>query len=64
MPIGKVNATINSTDAVDDPPTLIRVDKTKGRRKVKNVFLDDRGFPDVSDDYDSLLHEINGGPVL
>ena len=64
MPIGEVNATFDSSDAAGDPPTLIRVDKTKGRRKVKNVFLDDRGFPDVSDDYDSLLHDIDGGPVL
>ncbi len=51
--------------APDVPPPLpIRVEKTKGRRKVKNVFIDDRGFPDVSDDFDKLLHNINGGLVL
>jgi hypothetical protein len=26
--------------------------------------LDDRGFPDQSDEYDHLLHSIDGGPVL
>jgi hypothetical protein len=31
---------------------------------LQNVFLDDRGFPDQSDDYDLLLHNIDGGPVL
>jgi hypothetical protein len=31
---------------------------------VKNVFVDNRGFPDVSDDFDTLLHNINDGPVL
>ena len=64
MPIGAANAAIDSSDAAGDAQTMIRVDKTKGRRKVKNLFLDDRGFPDVSDDYDSLLHTIDGGPIL
>jgi hypothetical protein len=31
---------------------------------MKNVFVDDRGFPDISDAYDTLLHNVNGGPVL
>ena len=38
--------------------------KPKRRRKSSNVFLDDRGFPDQSDEYDHLLHSIDGGPVL
>ena len=38
--------------------------KPKRRRKSDNVFLDDRGFPDQSDEYDHLLYSIGGGPVL
>jgi len=26
--------------------------------------MDDRGFPDQSDDYDTLLHNADGGPIL
>jgi hypothetical protein len=29
-----------------------------------NVFLDDRGFKDLSDNYDHVLHNIDGGPIL
>ena len=36
--------------------------KSKHSRKLQNVFLDDQGFPDQSDDYDQLLHSIDGGP--
>jgi hypothetical protein len=46
------------------PPSPIRVDKTKGQHKVKNVFVEDRGFLDVSNNFDMMLHNINGGPVL
>ena len=43
----------------------IRVaDKSKWRRRIKNVFIDDRGFPDQYDEFDVLLHNIDGGPVL
>jgi hypothetical protein len=47
------------------PGTPIRVaPKAKSRRQIKNVFIDDQGFPDQSDDFDVLLHNIDGGPVL
>ena len=26
--------------------------------------MDDRGFPDQSDEYDTLLHNVDGGPIL
>jgi hypothetical protein len=43
----------------------IRVDpKPKRRKRLQNVFLNDRGFPDQSNDYDHVLHGVNGGPVL
>ena len=38
--------------------------KLKRHRKLQNVFLDDRGFPDQSNEYNHLLHSIDGGPVL
>ena len=38
--------------------------KPKRRKRLNNVFLDDRGFQDVSDDYDHVLHNIDGGPIL
>ena len=38
--------------------------KPKQHKRLQNVFLDDRGFPDQSDYYDHVLHDINGGPVL
>ena len=50
----------------DKPPSSpIRVaPKAKCRRRIKNVFIDNRGFPDQSDEFDVLLHNIDGGPVL
>ena len=45
--------------------TPIRVaPKAKQRKRLQNVFLDNRGFPDLSDNFDHLLHNIDGGPVL
>jgi hypothetical protein len=38
--------------------------KSKCRRRIKNVFIDARGFPNQSDKFDVLLHNIEGGPVL
>ncbi len=29
-----------------------------------NVFIDNRGFPNQLDEFDTLLHNIDGGPVL
>ncbi len=38
--------------------------KPKRRKSLQNVFLDDRGFPDQSHDYNTLLHSVDGGPIL
>jgi hypothetical protein len=38
--------------------------KAKRCKRLLNVFLDDRGFLDQSDDYNILLHGIDGGPIL
>ncbi len=36
--------------------------KNKGHRWLWNVFVDDQGFPDQSDKYDMLLHNITVDP--
>jgi hypothetical protein len=36
----------------------------KSRQKSCNIFYNDLGFPDQSDDFDHLLHNINSGVIL
>ncbi len=38
--------------------------KPKSRRKSQNVFYDDCGFPNQSDEFDHLLKNIEGGVIL
>jgi hypothetical protein len=38
--------------------------KNKCCQGIQNVFISNRGFPDHSDKFSILLHNINGGPVL
>ncbi len=38
--------------------------KSKCRCKLRNVFYDDCGFPNQSDEFDHLLHNIDGGVIL
>lgn len=38
--------------------------KKQRRGSKKNVFFDDRGFPDQSDEYDTLLSTNDGGAIL
>jgi hypothetical protein len=48
-------------------PTLLPIrvaPKPKRQKRTNNVFLDDRGFPDQSEDYDHVLHDVDGGPIL
>ncbi len=53
-------------DTSEEPPGLpIHVaDKNKCCCCIKNVFIDDRGFPDQSNKFDTLLHNIDSSPVL
>ena len=37
--------------------------KPKKRKIVHNVFYDYQGFPDQSEEFDYLLHSVDGGPV-
>jgi hypothetical protein len=54
------NSKLSNTDG-----SPIRVaDKSRSCRRIKNVFINDRGFPDQSGEFDVLLHDIDGGPVL
>ncbi len=48
-------------------PSPIRVapkPKSCTIKKAGNVFFDNRGFPNDSDDYNNLLYNINGGVIL
>jgi hypothetical protein len=55
----------NPTPDAVDPEAPIRVSpKPPKGKKQKNVFIDDRGFPDQSDEFDTLLHSLDGGPLL
>jgi hypothetical protein len=42
----------------------IRVTRKIHGKKQSNVFLDDRGFPDQSQEFDIILHNTEGGPFL
>ena len=49
------------------PHSPIRVSpksKASGAKRARNVFFDDRGFPDESQAYDQLLHNVDGGVIL
>ena len=38
--------------------------KPKHQTRYHNIFYDDIGFPDQSDEFDYLLHSVDGGPLL
>jgi len=60
-----LSASTENSDLDTSTGSPIRVaDKSKSRRRIKNVFIDERGFLDQSDEFDVLLHNIDGGPVL
>jgi hypothetical protein len=50
--------------AIRDLPPIRPADKPKQCRWISNVLINDRGFPDKSDHYDNLLHNIDGRPIL
>jgi hypothetical protein len=53
-----------SSDPTAGLPPIRLADKPKQCHRISNVFINDRGFPDNSDHYDNLLHNIKGGPIL
>ncbi len=50
-----------STDPSGEPIRVAR--KIRGKKR-PNVFLDDWGFPDQSHEFDVILHNVEGGPIL
>ena len=50
-----------STDPSGEPIRVAR--KIRGKKR-PNVFLDDRGFPDQSHEFNVILHNVEGGPIL
>jgi hypothetical protein len=50
--------------ATNDLLPICPADKPKQRHWISNVFINDRGFPDESDHYDNLLHNVEGRPIL
>jgi hypothetical protein len=52
------------TPALKSPIRVTPKSKPKGSKQAKNVFQDDRGFPDQSHKFDTILHSINGGCIL
>ncbi len=50
---------------VEETKSLIRVTpKQKSHRKSQNVFYDNCGFPNQSDEFEHLLKNIEGGVIL
>ncbi len=54
---------LSQLDNSDGQPIRV-ADKSRSRRRIKNVFINNRGFPDQSDDFDVILHNIDSGQVL
>jgi hypothetical protein len=53
-------------DTPEKPPGLpiCVANKNKCHQCIKNIFIDDKGFPSQSDDFNTLLQNIHGGPFL
>jgi hypothetical protein len=58
------NAKHSSSDSTAGLPPICPADKPKQRRRISNIFINDRGSPDKSDHYVNLLQQIEGGPIL
>ncbi len=46
------------------PPIRVTPKMRGNSSKRRNVFMGNRGFPDQSNEFDSLLHNIDGGTIL
>jgi hypothetical protein len=52
------------TPNIESPIRFTHKSKPTGSKRDKNVFHDDRGFPDQSHEFDTILHTINGRCIL
>jgi hypothetical protein len=67
LPMRRPHCFAGDTKDLASKPSPIHIapkPKSRSRKKAQNVFYDNRGFPDESDNFDSLLHNINGGAIL
>jgi len=62
-PTSAVSHTSVSPPGHNDAPIRV-AHKPKRQKQVHNVFCDNRGFPDQSDEFDYLLHNVDGHPIL
>ncbi len=64
----RVDCLVSTHSGSETPPhSPIRVSpksKASNAKRARNVFYDNRGFPDESEAYDELLHNIDGGVIL
>jgi len=49
---------------MESPIRVTHKSKPTGTKRARNVFHDDRGFPDQLHEFDTVLHNINGGCIL
>ena len=54
---------LEATPNLQKDPIRVAAKGKKGKRR-KNVFIDDRGFPDQSDEFDYLLHRTGGAKII
>ena len=70
MYVSDSNSTVAAGEALQpsraqsDKPIRVAPKPKKRQKRAQNVFLDDRGFPDESDEFDYLTHSVDGGPIL
>ncbi len=66
IPIHRQRATVTSLalKTNDSVSPICVTPKPKCRSKAWNVFYDNRGFPDQSDEFNHLLHNIDGRVIL
>jgi hypothetical protein len=57
-------STIDPNTPPSKPPICVMPKTRCNAGKQKNVFIDNQGFPDQSDEFDSLLHNVDSGTIL
>ena len=57
-------ATSDEQKSQTSPIRVAPKSKASGAKRARNVFFDDRGFQDESEEYNQLLHNVDGGVIL